>query len=89
MFRVIVEEERLPNLTAWGLLVRKSIIQLQTELLMPSWLSLEISLEGITVLNAELKSINSILTYVLGLSRWVNARRSTVEIASSVDRLRR
>ena len=49
VFRVIVEEERLPNLTAWGLLVRKSIIQLQSELL-----SLEISLEGITVLIAEL-----------------------------------
>ena len=80
-----VQEERLPHLTAWGLLVRKSIIQLQSELLMPSWLSLEISLEGITVVNAELKSINSILTYVLGLSRWVSARWSTVEIASSGD----
>ena len=41
------------------------------------------------MLNAELKSINRILTYVLGLSRWVSARWSTVEIASSVDRLRR
>ena len=54
---------------------------------MPSWLGLGGGLEGITVLNAELKSINSILTYILGLSRWVSAIWSTVEIASSVDQL--
>jgi len=52
-----------------GLLVRKSRNQLQREGLMLSSVSLEINLDGITVLKAELKSINNILTYVLLLSR--------------------
>lgn len=62
MFRVMIDEERLSNLTNWGLLVIKSKVQLQRDGLIPS---LKISLEGITVLNAELKSINSILKCVL------------------------
>ncbi len=37
-------------------------VQLQREGLMPTSMSLEISLNGITVLKAELKSMNSILT---------------------------
>ncbi len=44
-------------------------VQLQREGLMPRSMSLEISLDGITVLKAELKSMNSILTYVLLLSK--------------------
>ena len=68
-----VEVKRLSNLTGWGLFVRKSEVQLQRDVLIPSWLSVGISLEGITVLNAELKSVNSILTLELGLSRWVRA----------------
>ena len=41
------------------------------------------------VLNAELLSMNSILTYVFLLSRWVRAVLSAIEIASSVDLLGR
>ena len=40
-------------------------------------------MERMTVLNAELKSMNSILTDVLWLCRWV--RWSALEIVSSVD----
>jgi hypothetical protein len=62
VFRFRVEEMKLSNLTEWGLLVRKSKVQLQREgLISGSW-SLVTSLEGMTVLNAELKSMNSILT---------------------------
>ena len=49
-----VEEERLSNLTDWGLLVRTSRVQLQRDVLIPNWLSLEISLKQIILLNAEL-----------------------------------
>ena len=51
----------MSNLTDWGLLVRKSRIQFLREVLMPRSLSLVISLEGIMVLNAELKSMNNSL----------------------------
>lgn len=44
--------------------VRKSRIQLQSEVLMPRLLSLVTSVEGMTVLYAELES-NSFLTLVL------------------------
>ena len=62
MFSVRVQEVWWSDLTDCGLLVRKSRIQLQREVLMPRSLSLVISLEGMLVLNAELKSMNSILT---------------------------
>ena len=42
------------------------------------------SLEGMIVLNAELKSMNSILTQVLAVSRWVSVWCSAVVMASSV-----
>lgn len=58
---VMVVEQLWPDLTCWGLLVRKSMIQLQMELQIQRSTSLVISLEGVTVLNAELKSTNSIL----------------------------
>ena len=41
------------------------------------------------VLNAELKSMNSILTYECLVSRWVRAEWRAVEMASSVERLDR
>ena len=51
---------------------------------MPRSLSFVISLEGIMVLNAELKSMNNSLAYVLLLSRWERAECRSVEMASSV-----
>ncbi len=39
------------------------------------------------MLNAELKSMNSILTYESFVSRWVRAGWRAEQIASSVDRL--
>ena len=39
------------------------------------------------VLNAELKSMNSILTYESLVSRWVRAEWRVAEMASSVERL--
>ena len=57
-----VEEVWFSNRTDCGLLVKKSSIQLLRELLMPRSLSFVISLEGMMVLNAELKSMNSTLT---------------------------
>ena len=62
VFRIRVEEVWFSDLSDCGLLVRKSSIQLQREVLMPRSLSLVIGLEGIMVLKAELKSMNSILT---------------------------
>ncbi len=59
---VIVLEVLQPTRTDLGLPVRKSRIQLQRELLKPSRFSLLMSCCGIIVLNAELKSMNRILT---------------------------
>ncbi len=59
---------------------------MQRELLRPSRLNLLMSCCGIIVLNAELKSMNSILTYESLFSRWVRARWRVEEIASSVER---
>ncbi len=78
-----------PTRTDWGLPVKKSRIQLQRELLRPSRLNLLMSCCGIIVLNAELKSMNSILTYESLFSRWVRARWRVEEIASSVERFGR
>ena len=55
-----VEEVRLPIRTLLGLLVRKSKIQLPSAVLKPRVISFPISFEGEIVLNAELKSTNSI-----------------------------
>ena len=52
-----LEEVWFSNWTDWGLLVRMSNIQLLMEVLMPRSLTLVISLEGMMVLNAELKSM--------------------------------
>ncbi len=81
---VVVLEVLWPTRTDWGLPVKKSRIQLQRELLRPSRLNLLMSCCGIIVLNAELKSMNSILTYESLFSRWVRARWRVEEIASSV-----
>ncbi len=86
---VVVLEVLWPTRTDWGLPVKKSRIQLQRELLRPSRLNLLMSCCGIIVLNAELKSMNSILTYESLFSRWVSARWRVEEIASSVERFGR
>lgn len=48
---------------------------------------LEINLDGITVLKVELKSMNSILTYVLVLSRCGKVEWRAEVMASLVDLL--
>src|SRR4029434_6274585 len=75
----------LPILTTWGLLVRKSRIQLHRGVLRPRLLSLGTSLAGTIVLNAELQSTNSILTYVLPFPRWERVVCVVRAMASSVD----
>ncbi len=85
----VVLEVLWPTRTDRGLPVKKSRIQLQRELLRPSRLNLLMSCCGIIVLNAELKSMNSILTYESLFSRWVRARWRVEEIASSVERFGR
>ena len=50
MFNMRVEEVWFSDWTDWGLLVRKSNIQLLREVLMPRSLSLVISLEGMMVM---------------------------------------
>ena len=62
MLRISVENVLLPTLTTWGQPVRKSRIQFQREVLRPRVLSLVMSFVGTMVLNAELKSMNRILT---------------------------
>ena len=52
----------LPTLPTRGRPVRKSRIQLQSEVFSPRVLSLVMSFEGTVVLNSELSSMNSILT---------------------------
>ena len=42
---------------------------------------------GLMELNAKLKSANSILTYVLGISMWLRAVWRAMETTSSVDLL--
>ena len=54
VLRVSEEEVWLPILTTWGLLVRKSRIQLHRGVLRPRLLSFGTSLAGTMVLNAEL-----------------------------------
>src|SRR4029434_9495939 len=54
VLRVSEEEVCLPILTTWGLLVRKSRIQLHRGVLRPRLLSVWTSLAGTIVLNAEL-----------------------------------
>ena len=59
--------------------------QLQRQVLSPNLSSLQMICCRIMVLNAELKSMNSILTYEFFLSRWVRAGLRAEQIASSVD----
>lgn len=54
MLVITVDEVRSPILTTCGLPVRKSKIHLHREVLSPRSTSLEMSLEGMMVLNAEL-----------------------------------
>ncbi|KAM3870190.1 protection of telomeres protein 1 [Diretmus argenteus] len=63
VFRVMVLDVLPPTRTACGLPVRKSNNQLHSEVFTPSRSSLCISCWGMMVLNAELKSMKSILTY--------------------------
>ena len=51
---ISVVDVLLPTLTTWGWPVRKSMIQLQREVFSPRFLSLVMSFEGTTVLNADL-----------------------------------
>jgi hypothetical protein len=60
--RVSVADVLLPTLITWDRAVRKYRIQLHREVLNPTVLSLVMRLEGTRVLNAELFSMNSILT---------------------------
>ena len=62
VLRISVADVLLPTLTTWGRPIRKSRIQLQREVFSPRILSLVMSFEGTMVLNAELWSMNSILT---------------------------
>ena len=85
VFSVMVLEVLLPTRTACGLPVRESNSQLHREVLSPSWPSLWMRCWGMIVLNAELKSMNSILTYESLVSRWVRAVWRVAEMASSVE----
>src|SRR4029434_7866887 len=71
----------LPTRTVCVVSLRKSRIQLQREVLSPSWSSLQISCCGIMVLKAELKSMKSILTcecfFQVG-EGWVESRADCV-----------
>ncbi len=87
VFSVMVLDVLLPTRTAWGLPVRKPNSQLHSDVLSPSWTNLWMSCWGMIVLNAELKSMNSILTYGSFLSRCVRAGWRAVAMASSVERL--
>jgi len=62
VFSEMVKEVELLILTNWGLPVKKSRIQLQREVLKPNRLNFVVSCCGMTMLNAELKSMNSILS---------------------------
>lgn len=86
VFSMMVLDVLPPTRTVWGLPVRKSSIQLQREVLSPSWISFLMSCCGMMVLNVELKSINSILTYDFLFSRWVSTEWRAVAMASSVER---
>lgn len=69
VFGVRETDVRLPTLTFCGLLARKSKILEQIVVHNSRWLSICISLcVANSMLKAELKSTNSILTYVLGFS---------------------
>ena len=85
MLRVRVDEVWGPILTLCGLFQRKSSIHVHRELLRPRLLSFVTSLCGMMVLNVELKSTNSILAYVLLLSRCVSAVCRAVITASSTS----
>ncbi len=80
VFSVMVLDVLMQTRTAWGLPVRKSNNQLHRA-------NLWVSCWGMIVLNAELKSMNSILTYESFLSRCVRAGWRAVAMASSVERL--
>ena len=62
MLRISVVDVLLHTLTTWGRSVSKSRIQLQRVAVSPRVLSLVMSFEGTVVLNAELWSMNAILT---------------------------
>ena len=64
MLRISGVEMLFPTFTTWGRPIRKSRIQLNRAGFRPRASSLIMSLEGTMVLNAELKLMNSILTWV-------------------------
>ena len=82
-----IGEVRLPIRTLWGLLVRKSNIQLQSVVLKPRLLSFSVSYMSEMILNAELKTTNSILMSLFLFSRCVKTEWKAVGTASSVDLL--
>lgn len=67
-----------------GLSVKISRIQLQREVFRHRRLSFPIRCGGMIVLNADLKSLNSIHAYVFFLCRRVRARCAVVAMARSV-----
>ena len=83
VLRVRVDGAVLPICTAWCLPVRKLRIQSQKGQLSPRSLSLVTSFKGTMVLNAELESMNSILTYVSLCFRWEKAVCKVREMASA------
>lgn len=86
MLSVMVLEVLLPTHTFCVLPVRKSSTQLQRrEVLSPKCPSFCVSCWGMIVLNAELKSRNSICRYEFFESRWVKAGWRVVEMVSSMD----
>lgn len=85
MLRVRVDEVWGPILTLCGMFRRKSSTHVHKELPSPRLLSFVTSLCGMMVLKAELKLTNSILTYVLLLSRCESAVCRAVITASSAD----
>lgn len=84
---VMVLDVLLLTQTACGLPLRNTSSQVHSELLRPKWSSFYINCCGFIMLNAELMSMNSILTYEFFLSRWVIVEWRALETASSVDRL--
>lgn len=67
VYRISGADADFPILTTWGLLVRKSLFQEQSDAEQPGLWNFRVS--GRTVLKAELTSRNSILTYVSGINK--------------------
>ncbi|XP_034023464.1 uncharacterized protein C3orf67 homolog [Thalassophryne amazonica] len=87
VFKDMTLEVLFHTWTDWVLPVRKSSSQLHKGVLRPSWLNFHTRSWGLIVFNAELKSRNSIRTWVFFSSRCSRLRWRAVEMASSVEQL--